>query len=276
MEVLCISCIVHILFLCPILTSPNFLIYSQLQQYLGCSKITGISDLRWSAAKAVLSLLRAVNDTSHKVGNDTSDNEGCGGNLHSGCPSVHIMRRAKRRFGASSAHSQYATTSLVNRSQRESVNLFAVQQPFASTLEWGTTVKEIEGAATCVGEMKSCGEFKISLIGCVVELIAKLTAMYMEVGAVATRDSNLQLVTVCQIAQELMYISPDRIGDFSFGLFRWMNERQPNSRMANLPNAQGVCAIVFEFIHFISSCHHSWLVCHVAVTASSSSFLLMI
>ncbi len=225
----------------------------------------------------MLSLLHAVNDISQKVeGDDTSDNEGCGRNLHAGCPSVHVMRRAKRHFGASLVHSQYTTTSLVNRSRRESVNLFAVQQPFTSTLEWGTTVEGIEGVAVR-GEMKSCGEFKISLHGCVIDLIAKLTAMYMELGAVATRDSNLQLVTVCQIAQELIYVLPDRTGDFSFGLFQWLCERQPNARMGDLPNAQGVCATVFEFIHLISLCCCSWLVCHATVTTSSSLlFLLMI
>ncbi len=227
---------------------PNYsFIFSQLQQYLGCSKITGALDFRWSAAKAVLLLLRAVNEEgSQKVEEEDmmSDNEGCGGNLHAGCPSVHVMRRAKHRhFGASSVHSQHSTTFLVkkNQSRRESVNLFAVQQPFMSTLEWGGAVEGIEGAAILGGEKMPCGKLKVSLQGCVIDLIARLTDTYMELGAVATRDSNLQLITACQIAQELIHILPDRTNDFSFGLFQWIRERQqPNSRLGDLPKPQGI------------------------------------
>ncbi len=213
---------------------------------MGYSKITGIHDLRWSATKAVLSILRAVNEVSQKTEREegTCDNEGCGGNLHSSCPNVYTMRRVRCRFNGSSVHSQQCTTYLVNGSRRrESVNLFAVQQPFMSgalELEDGF----IEGiGASSEGERKvSCSEeFKVILQGCVIELIARLTDMYMELGAVVTRDSNLQLITVCQIAQELMHLFPHRTGNFSFGLFQWLRERQPNSCLGGDPtNTQGV------------------------------------
>ncbi len=203
---------------------------------MGCSKITGALNLRWSAAKSVLLLLCAVNEgSSPKVEEDMmSDNEGCGGNFHAGCPSLHVMR-AKRlhHFGTYPVHSQHSSTTFLaaNQSRRESVNLFAAQQPFMSILEWGG------------GEKVSRGKLKVSLQeGCVIDLIARLTDMYMELGSVATRDTNLHLITACQIAQELIHISPDRSGDFSFGLFQWVHERQqPNSRrLDDLTKLQGI------------------------------------